>query len=198
MPNYEFRSSHDPKTWQRILKAQILDEASEKRGAYALQNCYVGTVADDKIDVYYHKESTSRLLVSRFIGHVEPDGTGCKVIGKITQNRSTLFFLHFTIAIMAVASVVMLNSGLQTQVTAPLLFLLIAVVMRIHKPKREIEMVVKLLTETCTADPADFPERPPEPKPDKKQKKSRRKKKAQAEDSTIKAAANWKSSDQDD
>ncbi len=199
MPNYEFISSHDPKTWQRILKAQIFDEASEEKGAYSLQNCYIGTVADDKIDIFYHKESASRLLETRFIGHVEPNGTGCKAVGSFTQAKTTLFFLNFTIAVMAVASVVMLNSGFRTQVTAPLLFLLIALVLRFHKPKHQMEMVVKLLTDTCTANPEDFPEKPPVPKPEKKKKKKGRKnKKAEVSDGTIRDAANWKSSDQDD
>ena len=198
MSNYEFRSAHDPAVWQRILKAQIFDEAEEERGEYALQNCYVGTVANDKVDVYYHKEGTSRLLVNRFIGRVEPDGTGCKVVGRLTQSKETLFFLNFTIAVMTVASVVMLNSGFRTQVTAPLLFLIIALFMRFHKPKHEIGMVIKLLTDTCTADPADFPERPPKVKPDKKKRKKDKKKKGVPAEGTVRDAANWKSSDHDD
>ena len=52
-----------------------------------------------------------------------------------------------------------------------LLFLMIALYIRFHKPKHETEMVIKLLTETWTANPADFPERPPKVKPDKKKRK---------------------------
>ena len=199
MSNYEFRSAHDPKTWQRIVRAQICNEDEEERGEYALQNCYVGTVKDDRVDVYYHKEGKSRLMVHRFIGKVEADGSGCKVTGNLTQSKTTLFFLHFTIAVMAVASVVMLVSGLGTQATAPLLFLIIALYMRFHKPKHEIEMVIRLLTDACTANPDDYPEKAPKVKADKKKKKKKNKKeKVLPEDGTIRDAANWKSTDKDD
>lgn len=198
MPNYEFRSGHDPKTWQQILKARIFDEAAEEKGAYSLQNCFIGTVADDQIDFYYHKEGASRLVVTRFIGHVEPNQSGCKVVGRFTHAKTTSFFLHFTIAVMGVASVVMLNSGMQTQVTAPLLFLIIALFFRFHKPKHEIDMMLELLTDTCTANPADYPERKPQPKPEKKKKKRKDRKKNVSAGGSIRDAANWKSTDGDD
>ena len=197
MPNYEFRSKHDPETWQRILRAQIFEEAEEEKSEYSLHNCFVGTARNNQVDLYYHKEGASRLMVTRFIGKVEPCDEGCKVTGTFTHAKTTRFFLNFTIAVMAIASIVMLNSGFRTQVTAPLLFLIIALFFRFHQPKHETEKVVELLTNTCTADPAAYPDRPKKQKPEKKKKK-RKKKKDEPADSTIRDAANWKSSDQDD
>lgn len=95
--------------------------------------------------VFFHSDYDTVYLSTRFMGTIEPDGTGSKISGVIGKMKSAIFFLWFMVAAMGIGGIVMLSQHLWQQ--AILLFALAIIAFFCAKitPKDSIVRLEKLL-----------------------------------------------------
>ena len=145
MKPFEIHSDHDPETWLRLWDSKIVEFTSKNKGAYSGERCFFGTHEKNQLMVFLHSDYDTVYLSTRFMGTIEPDGTGSKISGVIGKMKSAIFFLWFMVAAMGIGGIVMLSQHLWQQ--AILLFALAIIAFFCAKitPKDSIVRLEKLL-----------------------------------------------------
>ena len=145
MKPFEIHSDHDPETWLRLWDSKIVEFTSKNKGAYSGERCFFGTHEKNQLMVFFHSDYDTVYLSTRFMGTIEPDGTGSNISGVIGKMKSAIFFLWFMVAAMGIGGIVMLSQHLWQQ--AILLFALAIIAFFCAKitPKDSIVRLEKLL-----------------------------------------------------
>ncbi len=122
MKQFEVRSEHDPETWLKLWNRRVVPLSSESKSAYGGEKCFFGTIKDQKLMVYFHKDYANAYLTTRFMGQIEPDGDGSKISGVIGKMRSAVIFLWFMFFAMGIGGIVLITQQ-QYQQSIPLFVL---------------------------------------------------------------------------
>ena len=140
-----FDSDNQQKGRLRLWDSKIVEFTSKNKGAYSGERCFFGTHEKNQLMVFFHSDYDTVYLSTRFMGTIEPDGTGSKISGVIGKMKSAIFFLWFMVAAMGIGGIVMLSQHLWQQ--AILLFALAIIAFFCAKitPKDSIVRLEKLL-----------------------------------------------------
>ena len=95
MKPFEIHSDHDPETSLRLWDSKIVEFTSKNKGAYSGERCFFGTHEKNQLMVFFHSDYDTVYLSTRFMGTIEPDGTGSKISGVIGKMKSAIFFLWY-------------------------------------------------------------------------------------------------------
>ena len=148
MSSFEVSSRHDPETWLKIWDSRVVVLNSKNRGAYGNTNCYYGLHEGDDLMVFLHRDGSGIYLATRFEGKIRPEGTGSRISGRFTRKKEAVIFLWFAVGMMLLGGIAQLVMG--GGLLRSLLFFAIAAicfVIQNYTPKKDVDMVKKLLTE---------------------------------------------------
>ena len=153
MGSYEVTSKHDPETWLKIWDSRVVVLNSKNRGAYGNSNCYYGLHDGDDLMVFLHRDGSGIYLATRFEGKIRPEGSGSRISGRFTRKKEAVIFLWFAVGMMLLGGISQLAMG--AGFLRSLLFFAIAAicfVIQKYTPKKDVDMVKKLLTEISEAE----------------------------------------------
>ena len=148
MSSFEVSSRHDPETWLKIWDSRVVVLNSKNRGAYGNTNCYYGVHEGDDLMVFLHRDGSGIYLATRFEGKIRPEGTGSRISGRFTRKKEAVVFLWFAVGMMLLGGISQLVMG--GGLLRSLLFFAIAAIcfaIQNYTPKKDVDMVKKLLTE---------------------------------------------------
>ena len=92
MKPFEIHSDHDPETWLRLWDSKIVEFTSKNKGAYSGERCFFGTHEKNQLMVFFHSDYDTVYLSTRFMGTIEPDGTGSKISGDEIRHFLSLVY----------------------------------------------------------------------------------------------------------
>ena len=102
MKPFEIHSDHDPETWLRLWDSKIVELTSKNKGAYSGERCFFGTHEKNQLMVFFHSDYDTVYLSTRFMGTIEPDGTGIVMLSQHLWQQAILLFALAIIAFFCV------------------------------------------------------------------------------------------------
>ena len=145
MKQFEIHSEHDPETWLKLWDSRIVEFNSKNKGAYSGERCFFGTHEKNQLMVFFHHDYDTVYLSTRFMGTIEPDGSGSKISGVIGKMKTAVFFLWFMVIAMGLGGIVMLTQQLWQQALVLFAFAVIAFACVNITPKDAVTRLEKLL-----------------------------------------------------